>query len=355
MIPVSQLGDVTVSPDASILETIKAIDGGNLQAVLVAGADGVLLGVVTDGDVRRGLLKGASLQSPVAEIMNTKPAFLKATAGREEVLAIMRRLSIRHLPALDESGRITGLHLIDGDGGAEDRGTPPWVVIMAGGRGTRLHPLTETTPKPMLPVGGQPLLETIIRALVAQGFSRIYLALNYMAPVFRRHFGDGSRFGAEIRYIEESERLGTAGALSLLPEMPEQPFLVMNGDLLTQVDFRNLMSFHAEHGAQATMCVRDYSIQVPYGVVDLEGSNVTGIVEKPVRSFFVNAGIYVLDPALLEHIPPAAYFDMPQLLEAAMKAGRTVSSFPIHEYWLDIGKFDDLERAQAEFHRLFGP
>lgn len=354
MIALSGLRHVIVTPHSSILDAVKAIDAGNIQAVFVAAADDILQGVVTDGDVRRGLLKGAALTSPVSEIMNTRPATLRAPASREEALALMRRLSIRQVPVLDGTGRITGLHLAEGDASVMAGADAPWVVIMAGGRGTRLHPLTETTPKPMLPVGGQPLLETIVRALVTQGFSRIYLSLNYMADVFKQHFGDGSRFGAEIRYIEESARLGTAGALGLLPERPDQPILVMNGDLLTQVDFRNLLAYHAEHRAQATMCVRDYSIQIPYGVVELDGSQVTGIVEKPVRSFFVNAGIYVLDPALLEHVPPAEYFDMTQLLDAAMAAGQTVASFPIHEYWLDIGKFDDLERAQAEFHRLFG-
>lgn len=353
MIPLATLRKVIVDPQSSILDAIKAIDAGNIQAVLVAGSDDVLRGVITDGDVRRGLLKGETLQSPVAGIMNTKPVTLRAPASREDALAQMRRSAVRQVPVLDESGRITGLHLMEGDSATEGHGDAPWVVIMAGGRGTRLHPLTETTPKPMLPVGGQPLLETIIRALVTQGFSRIYLSLNYMAEVFRKHFGDGSRFGADIRYIEESERLGTAGALSLLPEQPERPFLVMNGDLLTQVDFRNLLAYHAEHQAQATMCVRDYSVQIPYGVVELDGHQVTALVEKPRRSFFVNAGIYILDPGLLKHIPASTYFDMPQLIDAALAGGGKVASFPLHEYWLDIGRFDDLEQARAEFQRWF--
>lgn len=354
MITVDKLSGAFVRSDTSILEAVKAIDGGGIQAGLVVDAAQHLLGVVTDGDVRRGLLKGIGLDQAVALVMNSKPATLPRAAGRDEALALMRKLSIRQVPLLDGDGRIAGLHHINEAGEVPHDPDPPWVVIMAGGRGTRLHPLTETTPKPMLPVGGQPLIETIIRSLVSQGLSRIYLSVNYMSDVFKTHFGDGSRLGADIRYIEETDRLGTAGALGLMKERPGRPFLVMNGDLLTQVDFRNLIAFHAEHKAQATMCVRDYSIQIPYGVVDLLGTQVTDIVEKPTRAFFVNAGIYVLDPGILSHIPEAQYLDMPDLLKRAMTAGGKVTSFPIHEYWLDIGKFDDLERAQAEFHRWFG-
>ncbi len=354
MIPASHLASVIVSPGSSIIDAVKAIDSGRIQSVLVANEAGHLLGVVTDGDIRRGILRGESLKSPVSSVMNGKPATLVNPVSRDDAIQLMRRLVIRQVPVLDTAGVIVGLYHIDGDGLVVAESDPPWVVIMAGGRGTRLHPLTETTPKPMLPVGGQPLIETIIRSLVNQGFSRIYLSVNYMADVFRLHFGDGSRFGADIRYIEETDRLGTAGALGLLQDQPIRPFIVMNGDLLTQVDYRKLLSFHAEQKVCATMCVRDYSIQIPYGVVELDGAHVRGIVEKPLRTFFVNAGIYVLDPSLLLHVNSGQLLDMTSLLDKAMAAGGKVASFPIHEYWLDIGKFDDLERAQAEFHRLFG-
>jgi dTDP-glucose pyrophosphorylase/predicted transcriptional regulator len=354
MFHLQHLSSAMISANTPLLDAVKAIDTGNIQAVLVVDEMGKLLGMATDGDVRRGLLRGATLQSLISEVMNTSPATLGEPASREQALAIMRRHSIRQVPVLASNGRMVGLHHIDLPGDATDDIDPPWVVIMAGGRGTRLHPLTETTPKPMLHVGGQPLLETIIRSLVDQGFKRIYLSVNYMAEAFKAHFGNGAFLGADIRYIEERDRMGTAGALGLLPDSPTQPILVMNGDLLTQVNFRNLLAFHAEHKAAATMCVRDYNVQIPYGVVDMNGPEVTAIAEKPTRTFFVNAGIYVIEPQLLSGIAKAEYLDMTTLLEKAMAEKKRVCSFPIHEYWLDIGKFDDLERAQAEFHRLFG-
>lgn len=354
MISRSQIAAAIVPPDSSILDAVKAIDQGGIQAVLVATESGELLGVVTDGDVRRGILHGLTLQSPVSAVLNRQPAALRHPASREQAVALMNRRLIRQVPVLDGNGLIIGAYHIDIP--QRNAVTPgeTWAVIMAGGRGTRLHPLTKNTPKPMLPVGGQPLTETIIRTLIAQGCGRIYLAVNYMAEVFKRHFGDGSDFGAEIRYLEEDTRLGTAGALGLLPETPLKPFLVMNGDLLTSVNIASLLAYHTEHGAMATMCVRDYATQIPYGVIDMEAGLVRAIAEKPVKTYFVNAGIYVLDPSLLARIAPGQYLDMTQLLESVIAEGGAVSAFPIHEYWLDIGKLDDLERAQSEFHGVFG-
>ena len=353
MIPRSKIAAAIVSPETSIIDSVKSIEAGGIQAALVADAQGRLLGVATDGDIRRGILRGVSLSEPVKQVMNPKPAVLGPSASREEALALMNRLRIRQLPMTDSEGRITGAHHVDTPGDSPDR-QGHWVVIMAGGLGTRLHPLTQTTPKPMLPVGGQPLIEIIVRNLVAQGFTRIYLSVNYMAEVFKGHFGDGSAFGADIRYIEETSRLGTAGALALLPDTPPGPFLVMNGDLLTSVNFRNLIAFHHESHGLCTMCVRDYRIQIPYGVVETEGAKVVGISEKPQKSFFVNAGIYVVEPSLLERITPGDHLDMTTLLEKVIAERGRVNSFPIHEYWLDIGHFDDLQRARLEFAGVFG-
>lgn len=354
MITRDQLSAAIVHPDTPIIEAIKAIDAGSIQAVLVSPDGKTLLGMVTDGDIRRGILRGVTLDSGIRNVMNDHPATLQLPASREQAMVLMRSRQIRQVPVLDPDGEIAGVYHIDIATEPAPADDTTWVVIMAGGRGTRLHPLTETTPKPMLPVGGQPLIETIIRTLVDQGFHHIFLSVNYMGDVFKAHFGDGSRFGAEIRYIEETTRLGTAGALGLLPERPPGPFLVMNGDLLTAVNFNNLITYHKEHGALATMCVRDYQVQIPYGVIELEGPRVSAIAEKPVKTYFVNAGMYVIDPQLVERIEPGKYLDMTQLLEDVLGEGGTVGSFPIHEYWLDIGKFDDLERAQAEFHRVFG-
>ena len=354
MIGLERLTAAIVAPETSILDAVKAIENGGIQAVLVVSPDNVLLGVATDGDVRRGILHGFGLDKPVSAIMNPQPSTLRAPASREQAAVLMARGHIRQVPVLGERGRIIGVHHIDHlhDEAAAHKDT--WVVIMAGGRGTRLHPLTETTPKPMIPIGGQPLLETIIRTLISQGFRQFRLSVNYMAEMFKSHFGDGSWLGADIRYIEETTRLGTAGALGNMSERPPGPFLVMNADLLTAVNLNNLMSFHTEHRAMATMCVRNYQMQVPYGVIEMDGGRVLSIVEKPTKTYFVNAGIYVLNPALISRVKPGEYLDMPTLLSAAIAAGDLVCSFPIHEYWLDIGRFDDLERAQAEYDAVFG-
>jgi dTDP-glucose pyrophosphorylase/predicted transcriptional regulator len=341
-----------VSPDTSILETIGAINSGAMQIALVVDAERHLLGTVTDGDVRRGLLRGIGVDKPVAEIMNTQPRTVHGNATREAVLALMRQSSIHQLPVVDDEGRVLGIQFLDNLVQAPTEDT--WVVLMAGGLGTRLHPLTLETPKPLLPVGGRPLLETTVRNLVDQGFRRLLMSVNYKAEQFRAHFGDGSDFGAEIVYIEEKKRLGTAGALGLLPGQPDRPMIVMNGDVLTSVDFRQLLAFHAENHAAATMCVREHTYQVPYGVVQTENGRVTGVVEKPVHTFFVNAGIYVVDPGSLDYIPADTFFDMPHLLDALVANGKTVVPFPLREYWLDVGQMETLNRARAEFESEFG-
>lgn len=346
------LVDILISPSTTILDAIQAIEKGALQIALVVDEDRRLLGTVTDGDIRRGLLRGVGLDQPVAQVMNAKPHSVPATAGRDGALALMRQLLIHQVPVVDAQGRITGLEWLD------QLVQPPtadtWVVLMLGGLGTRLRPLTEDVPKPMLPVGGRPLVETIIRNFVDQGYRRFFFSVNYKAEMFRDYFGDGARFNAEIDYLVEDKRLGTAGALSLLPERPKGPVIVMNGDLLTSINFEHLLTFHHEHKALATLSVREYSFQVPYGVVTTEGAHLTAIVEKPVQNFFVNAGIYVISPEALDLIPADQFFDMPQLFDKILAAKGGASVFPIREYWLDIGRFDDLERARTEFDRVFG-
>jgi len=324
------LSSITVSPDASILDGIKTIERGTMQIALVVNNENKLLGTLTDGDVRRGLLRGVALDQAISQVMNRKPVTCNLTEGREAALALMRRLTIHQIPVLDDNGKLVGLEWFDEPMAA--KGDDTWIVLMAGGLGTRLYPLTEAIPKPMLPIGGRPLIETIVRNFTAQGYRRLFLSLNYKAEVFRDHFGDGSRFDADIQYLTEDKKLGTAGALSLLPERPTHPLLVMNGDLLTSINFRQLLNFHHEHKAMATMCVREYSFQVPYGVVNTDGWRLKSLQEKPTHNFFVNAGIYVIDPAALDLIPPGEHFDMPQLFECIMTARRDVATFPIREY-----------------------
>lgn len=335
---------------ASIHEAIQVLDESAMQIVLVVDAGGQLLGTITDGDIRRGILKGIALQDDVGKIMNRQPTVARADQGREQILANMQTKLLHRIPVLDEAGRVVGIELL------EDLIQPHekenWVVLMAGGLGTRLRPLTQDCPKPMLKVGNQPLLQTILENFREYGFRKFFISVNYMADMVKDYFGDGSKFGVEIRYLEETERLGTAGALSLLPEKPQLPILVMNGDVLTKVNFRHLLDFHLEHQAMATMGVREYDFQVPYGVVRIDHHRITGIDEKPIHRFFVNAGIYVLEPGALEQIPPG-FYDMPTLFEKLIAAGQESAVFPVREYWLDIGQMADYERANGEFIRNF--
>lgn len=336
-----------VRPDASMKDAIARIDSSGMQLALVVDSGGRLLGTLSDGDVRRAILRGRDLTTPAVEIMNMNPTWAPEGSTGDELLAIMRRKVLRHVPLLNENHEVVGLATLDALAGVIER--PNWVVLMAGGMGTRLRPLTEATPKPMLPVSGKPILENILESFAEQGFRKFFFSVNYLADAIRGHFGDGSRWGVHINYLLENKRLGTAGALSLLPGRPTDPIIVMNGDLLTRVRFDGLLHFHGEHGAAATMAVREYDFQVPYGVVRLEGSSVTAIDEKPVHRFFVNAGIYALSPKALELVPDNQYFDMPGLFDAVLAKGGHVSAYPVREYWLDVGRIEEFERAQQEW------
>ena len=341
---------ITLTPDTSIREALLNLDRSSMQIVLVADAAGRLLGTVTDGDLRRALLRGATLESPVEQAMNREPC-----VGRQQESPLiwqqrMQRNALRHLPILDRDGRLVDL-IHD-----KPKGPARWpnpVVLMLGGLGMRLRPLTRKVPKPMLMVGDKPILETILEHVAQQGFSHFYFCINYLGEMIRDHFGDGSRWGVQIEYVEEKQRLGTAGALGLLENPPEQDILVMNGDLLTKADLGALLSFHREHRHQATVCVREHRQQVPYGVMEMNGTRITRLVEKPIYRYFVNAGIYALSPEAVERVPKNRPYDMPQLLSDLMRRQLPVGGFPLTEYWLDIGQLPDFERAQADFDLHF--
>lgn len=327
-------------------DALGAIDTGALRLALVTDESDVLLGTLSDGDVRRALIHGVSLDEPVIKAMNRKPRTVSAVAEREEAFAIMDECDLLVIPAVDHAGRVVGLYSHKELLHAPEKDN--WVFLMAGGFGTRLRPYTDQCPKPMLRVGGRPLLQTILESYLAAGFRKFYISVHYMAEVITRHFGDGSRWNATIRYVEEPEPLGTAGALGLLPTVNDRPLLMMNGDVLTKVDFGHLLRFHEENKSDLTMCVREYDFTVPYGVVETSGRNVTRITEKPVHKFFVNAGIYVLSPQVVAQVSGDCRLDMPDLAGRLVEEGRDVSVFPIHEYWLDIGRPDDFIRAQEE-------
>jgi dTDP-glucose pyrophosphorylase len=343
---------ILIKPDVTIRDTLRIIDSSAMQIALVVDEENRLLGTVTDGDIRRGILKGISLDDSVKRVMNPHPTVAKSYERKDIVLAVMKLKRLNHIPVIDDDGRVIQVETLQGLIQADVKENI--VVLMAGGLGTRLRPLTNDCPKPLLKVGGKPVMETILENFLEYGFRRFYLSVNYKAEMIETHFGDGSRWGAEISYIHECKQLGTAGALSLLPEKPQESLLVMNGDLLTKVNFQQLIDFHSVHQAQATMCVREYSFQVPYGVVNMEKHRLTGIEEKPKQRFFVNAGIYVLEPAVLELIPHNTYFDMPGLFQKMIDDGEETTAFPIREYWMDIGQMTDYEQANGEFNEVFG-
>lgn len=343
---------IFLGPDGTVADAIRILEEGGIQICLVVDHSKRLVGTVTDGDVRRGILRSLRLDSPVAEIMKMNPVFGHPDDDAQTLLAAMSLAEIRQLPLCDGQRRVVGMvterELLNQPAEREN-----WVVLMAGGLGQRLRPLTDTVPKPLLKVGQKPLLETILETFLSQGFRRFYLSVNYKAEMVRDHFGTGERWGCTIRYLQESRRMGTAGALSLIEEPLEKPMIVMNGDLLTKVNFANLLDFHAEQNAFATMCVREFDLQVPYGVVEIDEGRITGLVEKPIHTFFVNAGIYVVDPAAQALVPHDQAFDMTDLFTRIMADGHNSAAFPIREYWLDIGRPDDFAKANGEFAQIF--
>lgn len=336
---------VAVSEQDSIRSALAVLDSASLQIVLVVAQDQTLLGTVTDGDVRRALLRGELLDSPVINAMNKTPTVGSEQDSETAWKNLLAELSLRHLPILDASKKVIGLYY----GKTTRKKCQNPVVLMLGGLGMRLRPLTDTVPKPMLKVGDKPILETIVSHIAEQGFTEFYFCINYLGEQIRAYFGDGERWGIKIHYIEENNRLGTAGALSLIKDTLKAPFVVMNGDLLTKVDLRSLMDFHQEHSNSATACIREYSQQVPYGVMEVDGTSVSQIVEKPVYRYFVNAGIYSLSPLVLDRVPENSFYDMPTLLEELLEDKENVGAFPITEYWMDIGQIPDFEQAQADY------
>jgi len=341
--------DAVVPKHATIKEALESISQSDLRIALVVDDDCRLLGVITDGDIRRGLIRNIGISECVEKIMNSEPKTAGPQASREELIELMRRHDLMHVPIVAER-RLMGLVMLQ-DFVAPARHDNP-VCIMAGGLGKRLRPLTENIPKPLLRVGGKPILEMLIENFVRSGFHRFFISIHYKAEQIADYFGRGHRWEAEIECLVEPEPLGTGGALGFLADrMGELPAIVVNGDLLTRVDFARVLSFHQEQGAAATICVREYEYQVPFGVVQPKGDNVLDILEKPVQQFLINAGIYVLNPSIVRRVPRNQPLDMPALLKQNIRAGERVSYFPLHEYWLDVGRVTDFEKAQTDIRQ----
>ena len=340
-----------IPPDLQINKVIEVIDVNSRQIAIVTDKEGKLMGTVTDGDIRRGILKGIPLSSPVSLIMNPRPITIPRMVDKKSIIDILRANKIRHLPVIDEERHVIGVEQLEEQ--LSDSHHNNWVVIMAGGRGKRLSPLTDNCPKPMLKIGEKPLLHTILEQLVRQGFKRFCISVNYKPSQIKDYFGDGSKFGAEILYIDENKQMGTAGSLSLVPFDTQEPILVLNGDILTKLSFEQLIDFHREHQAKATIAVTTYGFQVPYGIIKANHGHLIGFEEKPVLSGFINAGIYVLNPEVLDCIPEASYFDMNNLFKLLIQNNKPVCIFPIREYWIDIGEMKSFNQACKDYDNEF--
>jgi len=342
---------IKLSINSTIKDAMKAIDVGAMKIALVVDDDDKLLGVLTDGDIRRALLNEFVFDSTIESIIQKNPLVCYINDSKEDILAKTVGKKIYHIPVLDLNERVVGIEDIDSL--LESKAKKNRVVLMVGGLGSRLRPLTEDTPKPMLSVGNKPILETIINNFRQYGFRDIILSVNYKADIVKEYFGDGEKFGVKIEYVHEEKRMGTAGALSLMQDKFKHPFFVMNGDLLTNVNFEHFLSFHNENASIATMGVREYEYQIPYGVINQEAGKILSIIEKPKQQYYVNAGIYILSPSVLEIIPKDIFYDMPTFFEDLIQEGKTPISFPVHEYWLDIGQMKELEKARDEYFNVF--
>ena len=342
---------IKLNINSTIKEALEIIDKAAMQIALIVDENDKLLGTLTDGDIRRGLLKGLDLNSSIESIVFKTPTIAKISDTKEDILKVALAKKLHQIPIVDENGKILGIQEIEELIKPKEKTNK--VILMVGGLGTRLRPLTDNIPKPMLKVGNKPILQTIIEKFAEYGYVNIVLCVNYKSHVIEDYFGDGSEFGVNIEYVLEKQRMGTAGALSLLKEKPTEPFFVMNGDLLTNINFEHLDSYHNANKSIGTMCVREYDFQVPYGVVNIKDSKILSIEEKPTHKFFVSAGIYMLSPEILEHIPQNEFYDMPTLFEKIISENKNIISFPLREYWLDIGRLEEYKKANEEYDEVF--
>ena len=330
------MNNMVLSSNSSFKEAIKLLDENGHGFLAVTDEENRLIGILTDGDVRRAILND---KSDLHEIINKIPVTMRAGVSRKKVFYELKKLYRKHMPIVDEQGFLKDVVILDE---SEFDLKPNWVVIMAGGLGSRLGTLTKDTPKPMLPINNKPILEHIIELFVSHGFTKFMLSVNYKAQVIKEYFKDGSDFGIEVRYLEETKKLGTGGALSCINMELDAPFFVTNGDVLTSLDYEELLSFHSLNASQATMCIRQTNYQVPYGVVEIDHeANILNLREKPKLDFFINSGIYILDPLALDYVPKDEYFDLPELFNILKEQGHTTKSYEINGYWVDMGRPED--------------
>ena len=345
------IDNIKVTENATIKDALKIIDGGAMQIALVVDDSDKLIGTITDGDIRRGFLKDLNLNSSIDTVIFKTPTTAKISDTKEDILKLALSKKVHQIPIVDHDGKIVDIQEIEEL--IKPKQKTNKVILMVGGLGTRLKSLTKNTPKPMLKVGNKPILQTIVEKFAEYGYTNIVMCLNYKSNIIKDYFDDGNKFGVNIEYILEKKRMGTVGALSLLKNRPTEPFFVMNGDLLTNINFKQLHNFHIANNSIATMCVREYDFQVPYGVVNTDGSKILSVEEKPTHNFFISAGIYMLSADVLEYIPKNEFYDMPTLFEKLIKEEENVISFPLREYWLDIGRIEEYKKANEEYSKVF--
>lgn len=349
------VADLFVSPDSAIRDVIKCIDrSGRISIALIVDGNGRLLNTVTDGDIRRAILAGFSLDAPISQVLPIKarlpnPLPVTAPVGTDSdtLMRIMKERSVRQIPLVDGEGKVANIVILSDL--LPQKHLTMQAVIMAGGFGKRLQPLTDDLPKPMLPVGGRPLMELIVDQLKEAGIHEIIVSTHYKPEKIIDHFGSGQDFDVKLTYVNEEQPLGTGGVLGLM-QPPKESLLVVNGDILTRINFRTMHAYHQEQNADMTVAVSHFSLQVPYGVIECDGSRVRSISEKPQLNFFVNAGIYLLEPVVFQYIRTGESFNMTDLIQWLLDAGRSVVSFPVFEYWLDIGQLEDYRKAQNDVH-----
>ncbi len=342
--------DSILNSSDTIHDAAKNLEKQSIQIVLVVDKENKFIGTVSDGDIRRGLLQEKNLDDSILSISNLNPLVVPASLKRAQVLQLMQTNKIHQIPIVDNKNNLIGLHLWDDIKLSKER--PNQMVIMAGGLGTRLRPHTEDCPKPMLPLGGKPMLEHIILRARAEGFIKFTIALNYLGEIIEDYFEDGKDFNVEISYTHEDEPLGTAGALSLLDSIPKDPFIVTNGDVMTDINYGKIIDFHLDQDAFATMAVRRHEWQNPFGVVKLDGINISGFLEKPISQSYINAGVYVLNPEAINHLEDKKFCDMPTLFERIKQKNLSTIAYATHEEWVDVGRLDDYRNAEENIANI---
>lgn len=342
----------TLLMGASIEEAILLLNEVGLRIVLVIDSEDKLIGTISDGDIRRGLLKNLGLKDPIDSIVNINPQVVTNDLPRQSIINLMIHNKIQQIPIVDLQNKLLGLHMWDELNTPFKR--PNWMIIMAGGKGTRLHPVTSHVPKPMLPIRGKPILEHIIERAKSEGFENFMIAIHHLGHVIEKHFGDGSSLGVNIEYLREEYPLGTAGALTLLDPLPGAPIIVTNGDLITDIQYGELLDYHIQNDAIATMAVGLQEWQNPFGVVEIIGNEIVSYREKPISQNFINTGVYVLEPGVIKFLPRSTSSDMPTIFEKAIQNKMKIIAYPIHESWTDIGRPDDLIAAGYDNPRGLG-